>query len=213
MRRPATGSPEWRRRWRDSHNGTRHLEARDRHLPPLVGQADPYGDFDRGDGRRGLRQVQPRRGAGPGPRWSSSGDDFHSDGESGKDAPGIALTDADRGTGWMPWLHSCEPIGTAPCSPARRSRQPSGQTPCGESGLAFVHLQISPHDALQRVTSRANGHFFCASLVDSQFATLEPPFGEPRVALDALLPLNESTAQAVRWQVEEIEARQGSDER
>ncbi|MBX3684642.1 MAG: gluconokinase [Rhodocyclaceae bacterium] len=143
------------------------------------------------------------------------GDDFHSDENRERMRQGIALTDADR-VHWLDalaaQLRANRHGAVLTCSALKAAFR--DKLRAASPGLAFVHLQISPHDALQRVTSRANGHFFCASLVDSQFATLEPPFGEPRVlALDALLPLNESTAQAVRWQVEEIEARQGSDER
>ncbi len=46
--------------------------------------------------------------------------------------------------------------------------------------LRFVHLSIDYDTAIQRVGGRA-GHFMPISLVDSQFATLESPEGEPGV--------------------------------
>ena len=43
-----------------------------------------------------------------------------------------------------------------------------------EPSIVFVHLVISLEAARRRVANR-RGHFMPASLVDSQFATLEPP--------------------------------------
>jgi gluconokinase len=49
------------------------------------------------------------------------------------------------------------------------------------------------------VTSRAQ-HFFSPGLVESQFAALESPAGEPGViTLDATLPLPQLTAQVIAW--------------
>jgi gluconokinase len=49
------------------------------------------------------------------------------------------------------------------------------------------------------VASRGS-HFFSASLVDTQFDTLEPPTAEPGVlALDTRLPLDELTRQVQAW--------------
>lgn len=46
-----------------------------------------------------------------------------------------------------------------------------------EPSVLFVHLDISPDTARRRVANR-RGHFMPASLVDSQFATLEPPMAD-----------------------------------
>ncbi|WP_313221303.1 gluconokinase, GntK/IdnK-type [Stutzerimonas nitrititolerans] len=55
-------------------------------------------------------------------------------------------------------------------------------------GLRFIHLSIDYDTAVQRVGGRA-GHFMPISLVDSQFATLESPEGEPGVlVVDAAQP-------------------------
>jgi gluconokinase len=49
------------------------------------------------------------------------------------------------------------------------------------------------------VSSR-DSHFFSASLVDSQFATLEPPIGEPGVlCVDALLPIDMLQRRVHAW--------------
>jgi gluconokinase len=56
--------------------------------------------------------------------------------------------------------------------------------------LTFVHLVIDKQTARDRVASRV-GHFMPASLVDSQFATLEPPEAdENALRLDGTLPLS-----------------------
>jgi gluconokinase len=48
--------------------------------------------------------------------------------------------------------------------------------------------------------STRSAHFFAASLMDSQFETLESPVGEPGVLhLDALRPLGELLSQACDW--------------
>jgi len=58
-------------------------------------------------------------------------------------------------------------------------------------GVGFVYLDISPAEARRRVASRRS-HFMPPSLVDSQFAALEPPVGEAdALAVDAELPVEE----------------------
>lgn len=52
-------------------------------------------------------------------------------------------------------------------------------------GLGFVFLELTREVAADRVSHRP-GHFMPASLIDSQFATLESPIGEPlTLALNA----------------------------
>ena len=66
-------------------------------------------------------------------------------------------------------------------------------------GVRFVFLAIDPGEALQRV-SRRPGHFFAPTLMDSQFAALEPPAGEDGVlCLDALRPLPQLLVETVAW--------------
>ncbi|HEX7892188.1 MAG TPA: gluconokinase, partial [Ramlibacter sp.] len=66
-------------------------------------------------------------------------------------------------------------------------------------GLRFVFLDIARESAQQRVSGRGS-HFFSATLVDSQFATLESPVGEEGVLrVDALAPLDSLAAQVRAW--------------
>ena len=55
--------------------------------------------------------------------------------------------------------------------------------------LAFVFLELTPAEAEKRVLARP-GHFMPASLIESQFAALEPPHGEAlTLPLDATQPV------------------------
>ncbi|MGX7873611.1 gluconokinase [Mesorhizobium sp. ORM6] len=64
--------------------------------------------------------------------------------------------------------------------------------------IVFLYLEIDPATARRRVANR-KGHFMPASLVDSQFAILEPPGAdEQAMTLDATLPVDELVADTVR---------------
>ncbi|PAU65422.1 gluconokinase [Pseudomonas sp. PIC25] len=66
-------------------------------------------------------------------------------------------------------------------------------------GLRFAHLSIDHPTALQRVGARP-GHFMPTSLVDSQFATLESPEGEPGVlCVDASQTRQAVVAEVCAW--------------
>jgi len=83
------------------------------------------------------------------------------------------------------------------CSALKRSYR--DQLRAAAPGLRFVFLEITREAARERVSSR-DSHFFSASLVDSQFATLEPPLGEPGVLrVDALAPIATLQAQVAAW--------------
>jgi gluconokinase len=63
--------------------------------------------------------------------------------------------------------------------------------------IVFVYLEIDPATAKQRVGSRRS-HFMPASLVESQFATLEPPAADERaLTLDATRPVPDIVDTAV----------------
>ncbi len=65
-------------------------------------------------------------------------------------------------------------------------------------GTLFVYLRIDPETARRRVAGRA-GHFMPASLVDSQFADLQPPDqDENAITLHGALPVKELVEQAVK---------------
>ncbi|QGN35745.1 AAA family ATPase [Microlunatus sp. Gsoil 973] len=101
-------------------------------------------------------------------------DDFHPPANVAKMHSGIPLTDEDR----EPWLAALRDwITKAPgsviltCSALRRSYRDVLRS--ANARVEFLHLD-GDHDLIrQRITSRS-GHFMPASLLDSQFATLEP---------------------------------------
>ena len=129
------------------------------------------------------------------------GDDFHSPASRAKMSQGIALDDADR-DGWLTTLGEqlrAHPEGLVlTCSALKlsyreRLRQAS-------PGLRFVFLDIGREQAQARVAARAAEHFFSTTLVDSQFATLENPTGEPGVLrVNALKSLGQLQAEVTAW--------------
>ncbi|WP_232540241.1 gluconokinase [Azohydromonas aeria] len=129
------------------------------------------------------------------------GDDFHSDTSRQKMAQGIALTDEDR-DGWLTELGrqlQARPAGAVlTCSALKRRYRE--RLRAAVPGLRFVFIDIGRDDALARVAGRGTGHFFPANLVDSQFATLESPVGEPGVLrVDAQWPLSQSQRHISQW--------------
>lgn len=129
------------------------------------------------------------------------GDAHHSAESRAKMSQGIALTDADR-EGWLERLAAelarrGEGV-VLTCSALKRAYR--ARLRAASPGLRFVFLEIGRDEALQRVAARAGRHFFSASLVDSQFATLESPVGEAGVLrVDATEPIEALCAAVVRW--------------
>jgi gluconokinase len=112
------------------------------------------------------------------------GDELHSAAARAKMGAGHALDDADR---W-PWLDriaaaladpAAERGRVAACSALKRAYRDRLRTGVG-AALRFVYLKADPDLMRARVAGRI-GHYMPASLVDSQFATLEPPVGEADV--------------------------------
>lgn len=128
------------------------------------------------------------------------GDDFHSPANRQKMAQGQPLTDADRAS----WLQAlCEQLKARPgpviltCSALKLTYR--NRLRKAAPGLRFAFLDITPAEAARRVASRG-GHFFTASLVDSQFLTLERPTAETDVLwLDSEAPLDTLVEQTCRW--------------
>lgn len=110
------------------------------------------------------------------------GDAFHSEHNRDKMRQGLALTDVDRAD-WLEALgqaleqHAAGAVLT--CSALKRAYRDRLRRHA--PGLRFVFLEVEPHTARERVTKRATEHLFPASLVESQFAALESPVGEPGV--------------------------------
>jgi gluconokinase len=128
------------------------------------------------------------------------GDDFHGTANRDKMSRGIALTDADRDD-WLAAL--AVRLRDAPqglvltCSALKRSYRDRLRS--AAPGLRFVFLDIDREAALARVAGR-NAHFFSASLVDSQFATLESPIDEPGVLrVDATAAPAQLQAEVSAW--------------
>jgi gluconokinase len=107
------------------------------------------------------------------------GDDLHSGAARAKMAAGHALTDQDR----RPWLDCVgaalargEKRRVVACSALKRAYRDRIRAAAGPA-LRFVYLAATPEAMKQRVAAR-RGHYMPASLVDSQFATLQAPQDE-----------------------------------
>jgi gluconokinase len=130
------------------------------------------------------------------------GDTFHSAESVAKMRDGVPLTDADR-AGWLHALGeqlASQRGAVLACSALRRSYRDILRVAVkAKSPLYFLFLNIDEATSETRVAARKD-HFYPASLVASQFATLEDPTGEARIlTLDGTLPLDVITARAIEW--------------
>ena len=102
-------------------------------------------------------------------------DDFHPEANVAKMSAGHALNDDDR----YPWLDAigdwlaehCGAGGVMSCSALKRKYRDQLRKHCPQ--VRFLHLSGSPEVIGRRQASRP-GHFMPASLLASQFDTLEP---------------------------------------
>jgi gluconokinase len=101
-------------------------------------------------------------------------DDFHPAANIAKMTAGQPLNDDDR----LPWLETIgqwladhHDGGVMSCSALKRRYRDQLRKHCPE--VEFVHLSGSPEVIGRRQASRP-GHFMPPTLLDSQFATLEP---------------------------------------
>jgi gluconokinase len=130
------------------------------------------------------------------------GDRLHPPENVARMARGEALTDRLR-EGWLDAIGEriARSVGqgqgvVAACSALKRSYRQRLSGFCRD--IVFLYLEIDPATAKWRVGNR-KGHFMPASLVDSQFAILEPPAADERaLTLDATRPVGELVAAAVR---------------
>ncbi len=112
------------------------------------------------------------------------GDELHPQANIERMSAGIALTDDDR---W-PWLDAIVAFAhrhteqdqsiVIACSALKSSYRQ--RLAAGSARTCFVYLKGSHRLISDRQSSRG-GHFMPASLIDSQFATLESPEAEPNV--------------------------------
>ncbi|MGA0541102.1 gluconokinase [Neotabrizicola sp. VNH66] len=128
------------------------------------------------------------------------GDTLHSPESRARMAAGQPLTDADR----LPWLHRVAAVlqDRAPvvvaCSALRRSYRDILRQGAG-GPVVFLHI-TGPQEVLAARLAARTDHFFPASLMDSQLATLEPPDpDETALALRFDQPLAAQVAQAAQW--------------
>jgi gluconokinase len=117
------------------------------------------------------------------------GDDLHTPEAVEKMRQGIPLTDADRG----PWLDRVARIlaTEAPvivgCSALKRSYRDRIRASAG-GPVTFIHLSGSRDLIAARMAART-GHYMPTSLLDSQFAALEPPGPDEAITVDIDQPL------------------------
>lgn len=117
------------------------------------------------------------------------GDDLHTSEAVAKMRDGVPLTDADR---W-PWLDRVAGVlqDEAPviigCSALKRAYRDRIRAGAG-GPVTFVHLAGSRELIASRMGART-GHYMPTSLLDSQFAALEPPGPEEAITVDIALDL------------------------
>lgn len=117
------------------------------------------------------------------------GDDLHTSEAVAKMRDGVPLTDADR---W-PWLDRVAGVlqDEAPviigCSALKRVYRDRIRAGAG-GPVTFVHLAGSRELIASRMGART-GHYMPTSLLDSQFAALEPPGPEEAITVDIALEL------------------------
>jgi gluconokinase len=117
------------------------------------------------------------------------GDDLHTPEAVEKMRQGIPLTDDDR---W-PWLDRVSQtlateapilVGCSALKRAYRDRIRAG----ADGPVTFVHLSGSRDLIASRMAART-GHYMPTSLLDSQFAALEPPGPDEAITVDIDQPL------------------------
>jgi gluconokinase len=127
-------------------------------------------------------------------------DDFHPPANIAKMASGQPLTDDDRGP-WLDavatWLAGHEAGGVASCSALRRRYRDRLRTTA--PAALFLHLAGPPEAVAERVARRED-HFMPASLLRSQYDTLEP-LGPDETGLTLPLdhPVDRLVTDAVQW--------------
>lgn len=125
-------------------------------------------------------------------------DDLHPPGNVAKMRAGLSLTDADRG----PWLDRVAdrlrhdgPVVVA-CSALRRMYRDRIRAGAG-GPVIFVHLDGEREVIAARMTAR-QGHFMPPSLLDSQFATLEPPGRDEALIVSIADPVDRIVCRILR---------------
>lgn len=128
-------------------------------------------------------------------------DDFHPPANIAKQAAGQPLTDEDRAP-WLAaigdWLAGAQG-GVATCSALKRAYRDRLRAACPR--VAFLHL-TGPQALIAARQAARQGHFMPASLIASQFATLEVPDPE-----EGVIPLDVSLSPEALVEVAVAELR------
>jgi len=141
------------------------------------------------------RALAPRMGA-----IYIDGDDLHPRANLAKMAAGTPLNDEDR----APWLvRVAEALRAAPgpavcgCSALKRRYRDLIRSVAGDAVL-FLHL-TGPRDVIAAYMAERRGHFMPLSLLESQFAALEPlQPGETGFVVDIAQPFETVVAEVER---------------
>jgi gluconokinase len=117
-------------------------------------------------------------------------DDFHSTENVAKMRSGVPLTDGDRRP-WLlaigTWLEKHDSGAVVTCSALKRVYRDTLRE--AAPTITFLHLHGDKETVRRRVGSR-EGHFMPTSLVDSQFADLEPLGADEKgLVVDLALPV------------------------
>ena len=128
------------------------------------------------------------------------GDDFHPTSDIEKMRAGVRLSADDRAA-WLARLArelQAQPSGAVlTCSALRR--QDRELLRAGAARVHFLHLALTPHQAMERLAARTD-HFSPPSLVAGDFEALEDPAPEPGVhVLDANQHVERIVDAALRW--------------
>lgn len=128
------------------------------------------------------------------------GDDFHPSATIDKIAHDVAPSDTDR-VEWTRRLAqelAARPQGAILSCPAltREDREVLREA---APRLHFLHLALTPHQALERMASRTD-QFYPPSVAAADFDRLQDPAPEPRVhAVDATQHVDRIVDDALRW--------------
>jgi gluconokinase len=130
------------------------------------------------------------------------GDDLHPPANIAKMSAGIPLTDADRAP-WLAaigaWIDGCIAQGgggVIACSALKAAYRRTLTE--GRPAVRLVFLDASKSLIAGRMASRT-GHFMPPSLIDSQFADLEPPtMEEGAIVVAANLPIDVQVGQMAK---------------
>jgi gluconokinase len=135
--------------------------------------------------------------------WTfQEGDDLHPTVNIAKMSIGVPLTDSDRAP-WLAaigaWIDRCIVQGgggVITCSALKAAYRRTLTR--GRPAVRLVYLEASKALIADRMAKRT-GHFMPASLIDSQFADLEPPTSEGHaIVVAANLPIDDQVAAVVK---------------